>query len=61
MAKKQLDESPATTPVRVLCDSVYGKPNDVIEIDAAELQNAIDSGQVDASPDAVAFALSIED
>lgn len=41
---------------RVLMDGLYGKVDDVIEIPAAELQQAEASGQVDTHPDAVAYA-----
>lgn len=46
----------ASVKARVLMDGAYGQVNDVIEIQAAEVQQAEASGQVDAHPDAVAYA-----
>lgn len=42
---------------RVLLEGAYGKPNDVVEIDA-KLTKSL-AGVVDADPDAVAYAESI--
>lgn len=43
--------------VRVLRDCVYGKCDDVVEIDAALVESL--QGVVDAHPDAVAYAESL--
>ena len=49
----------AATKVRVLVEGHYGKPDDVIELDGEALAQAIASGQVDAHPEAVAYAESL--
>jgi hypothetical protein len=54
--KKQAEK----TKARVLVDCGYGKVDDVIEIDAADLSVAQASGQVDTHPDAVAYAESLK-
>jgi len=54
--KKQAEK----TKARVLVDCAYGKVDDVIEIDAADLAVAQASGQVDTHPDAVAYAESLK-
>lgn len=48
------------TKARVLLDCSYGKVDEVIEIEAAELYVAESSGQVDTHPDAVAYAESLK-
>ena len=48
------------TKVRVLVEGYYGKPDDVIELDGDELAKALASGQVDAHPEAVAYAESLQ-
>ena len=48
--------APETVQARVLVDGAYGKVNDVVEVPAAEAEA---SGELDAHPDAVAYALSI--
>lgn len=53
MAKK--DET--VVKARVLVDGGYGKVNDVVEVPAYE---AADSSDLDASPDAVAYAESLK-
>lgn len=45
-----------TVKARVLVGGAYGKANDVVEVPAAEAEV---SGELDAHPDAVAYALSI--
>ena len=45
------------TKVRVLVEGHYGKPDDVIELEGEALAVAVASGQVDAHPEAVAYAL----
>ena len=47
------------TKVRVLVEGNYGKPDDVIELDGEALAVAVASGQVDADPEAVAYAESL--
>ncbi len=47
------------TKVRVLVAGNYGQPDDVIELDGEALAQAIASGQVDANPEAVAYAESL--
>lgn len=42
---------------RVLVECEHGKPNDVIEIDAALIESL--DGVVDTSPEAVAYAESL--
>ena len=46
----------AATKVRVLVEGYYGKPDDVIELEGEALAQALASGQVDADPEAVAYA-----
>ncbi len=48
------------TKVRVLVEGHYGKPDDVIELEGEALAVAVASGQVDAEPEAVAYAESIK-
>ena len=57
MATKKLAEK---TKARVLLDCAYGKVDEVIEIEAADLAVAEASGQVDTHPDAVAHAESLK-
>lgn len=57
MATKKIVEK---TKARVLLDCAYGKVNEVIEIEAADLAVAEASGQVDVHPDAVAYAESLK-
>ena len=58
--KKQNTASNAgVTKVRVLVDGAFGKPDEVRELEGDELAQALASGQVDASPEAVAYAESI--
>lgn len=42
---------------RVLVDGYYGQPDDVVSLPTAEMVQAEASGQVDANPAAVAYAL----
>lgn len=55
MARKQSTAAPAEGKVkaRVLADGLYGKVNDVVEVTEAE---AAASSDLDAHPDAVAYA-----
>lgn len=50
----------ASVKARVLMDGLYGRVDDVVEIPAAELQQAEASGQIDAHPDAVSYAESLK-
>ena len=50
----------AATKVRVLVEGNYGKPDDVIELEGEALAVAVASGQVDAHPEAVAYAESLQ-
>ena len=49
-----------TTKARVLVDGAFGKADDVIEIEDEALESAVASGQVDATPEAVAYAESLK-
>lgn len=57
MATKKL---PTATKVRVLVEGAFGKPDDVIELEGEALAQALASGQVDANPEAVAYAESLQ-
>jgi len=57
MATKKRAEK---TKARVLLDCAYGKVDEVIEIESADLAVAEASGQVDTHPDAVAYAESLK-
>jgi hypothetical protein len=54
MAKK--DEA-KTVKARVLADGIYGKVDDVVDVTEAEVAA---SGELDAHPDAVAYAESLK-
>lgn len=41
---------------RVIVDGRFGRINEVIELDQSEIDEAVKSGEVDTSPDAVAYA-----
>lgn len=56
MAKKQ-NAPEGEIKVRVLVDGAYGKCNDVVTIPAADVESL--AGQVDADPEAVAYAESL--
>ena len=47
------------TKVRVLEDGAFGKVDDVPELEGEALAQALASGQVDANPEAVAYAESL--
>jgi ABC-type nitrate/sulfonate/bicarbonate transport system substrate-binding protein len=47
------------TKLRVLVEGAFGKPDDVIELEGEALAQALASGQVDANPEAVAYAESL--
>lgn len=57
MATKKTAEK---TKARVLLDCSYGKVDEVIEIETADLAVAEASGHVDTHPDAVAYAESLK-
>ncbi len=48
------------TKVRVLVAGAFGQPDDVIELEGEALAQALASGQVDAHPEAVAYAESLQ-
>lgn len=48
------------TKVRVLVKGAYGTTNEVVEIAADDLAAALASGEVDATPEAVAYAESLK-
>ena len=48
------------TKLRVLVEGAFGKPDDVIELEGEDLAQALASGQVDANPEAVAYAESLQ-
>lgn len=54
MAKK---DDAKLVKARVLCDGVYGKVDEVVEVTAEE---AAASSDIDAHPDAVAYAESLK-
>lgn len=47
------------TLVRVLVDGQYGKVDQVVSLTQEQLAQALSSGQVDADPDAVAYAQTL--
>ena len=53
-------KQPTATKARVLVEGYYGKPDDVPELEGEELAHALASGQVDAHPEAVAYAESLK-
>ena len=53
-------KQPSAAKARVLVDGAFGKPDDVIELDGEALAQALASGQVDAHPEAVAYAESLK-
>lgn len=48
------------TKVRVLVDGAFGKADAVVELEGDELAQALASGQVDPTPEAVAYAESLQ-
>lgn len=60
MAKAKAQAPAEGTKVRVLVEGVHGKPNDVAVLDGQALKDALNSGEVDDHPDAVAYAESLE-
>lgn len=63
MSKKQATDDGEKTGLvkaRVLAAGLYGQPNDVIEITAAEAESGTAGGEIDASAEAVAYAESLK-
>lgn len=60
MANTQDTTQLPPVPARVLAACAYGKPDDVAEIPADEIEGAKANGQVDDHPDAVAYARSLQ-
>ena len=56
MATKRVPDTTATVKARVLVDSAFGKPDDVIELPTAEAQAGQDAGELDTDEAAVAYA-----
>ena len=54
--KQNTPDKAGATKVRVLVDGAFGKPDEVRELGGEELAQALASGQVDATPEAVAHA-----
>lgn len=50
---------PPTTRARVLVQCLLGAPNDVVDLADAPLSAAVQAGQADPHPDAVAHAESL--
>ena len=50
----------ADVEVRVLFDCTYGKCNDVAKVPGVEIANAKADGLVDDTPEAVAYARSLQ-
>lgn len=48
-----------TVQARVLVDSAYGRPNDVVKVPEAEAAQGLLDGVLDPTPEAVAYALSL--
>lgn len=44
---------------RVLVTSAYGQPDDVVELDAAQIADGVKAGSLDDNADAVAYAESL--
>ena len=53
-------KQPQATKVRVLVAGAFGQPDDVVELDGEALAQALASGQVDAHPEAVTYAESLQ-
>lgn len=59
-AKKKVETTGNATRVRVLCDCIFGKVDDVIELPTEQLAEALAQGVVDGDPAAVAYAESLK-
>lgn len=62
MAKKQPAEQAddGTVKARVIVAGLFGQMNDVVVLDKAAAEAAQASGDIDAHPDAVAYAESLK-
>lgn len=58
MAKKQPTDG-AQIEARVLVDSCWGAPNDVITVTKEEADAGVAAGELDPDPEAVAYAKSL--
>ena len=56
MSKKQAQETSVLVKARVLVDGAFGKVNDIVEVDP----EAAHGGELDTSPEAVAYAESLK-
>lgn len=56
--KKSADAAGTSVKVRILVDCYLGKCNDVVEVDGADMESL--DGIVDADPDAVAYAETLQ-
>ena len=56
MSKKPAQETSALVKARVLVDGAFGKVNDIVEVDP----EAAHGGELDTSPEAVAYAESLK-
>jgi hypothetical protein len=60
MAKKPAEQADGTVKARVIVAGTFGKMNDVVTLDKATAEAAQALGDVDAHPDAVAYAESLK-
>ena len=56
MSKKSAQETSALVKARVLVDGAFGKVNDIVEVDP----EVAHGGELDTSPEAVAYAESLK-
>ena len=56
MSKKQAQETSVLVKARVLVDGAFGKVNDIVEVDP----EVAHGGELDTSPEAVAYAESLQ-
>jgi hypothetical protein len=56
MSKKQAQETSVLVKARVLVDGAFGKVNDIVEVDP----EVAHGGELDTSPEAVAYAESLK-
>ena len=59
-AKKKAETTGGMTRVRVLCDCIFGKCDDVVDLPAEHIAEALALGVVDSDPTAVAYAESLK-
>lgn len=55
-----MSKAKQTVKARVLVDGRFGLVNEVIELEQSEIDEAVKSGEVDASKDAVSYAESLK-